>query len=388
MKNRCGKIIARTIVVSVLSVIVSYGFVWFAPRVVENLVGVDDDSYLRYYYNFVNSNFREIEASESLVLVDIANCNGRIEIAGAISSIIAYKPKVLVLDVFFADNPDIRGEVNDSLSRVLAEREIFMPSLDSSRRLRLVNYTSVEGLRDTLQLDSCRGFRVVNDGFFRNVDSSGVEGQLNLSQAVARAYLGNLSYRCPFHFNYVRKYFYKCNIEELKLDIEDQPDYLRDKIVFVGDFEDMRDWKYVPFKIKSGGADDFSYISGVEKLVYETNTWLHIGNERRNTGWKYAMANMPLYDMRWQCDVLLSFVLTILYFVLTCLALSRIQLSRTAFGRIVWFLIRFMMLLVYEAVVVLIAFLVTAKFGYIPDLMLLMCSVFIVHNFVELIWLM
>ena len=114
--------ITKNVVSALISVIMSTLLLLLGRGVVGELFGINENFYLKYYYDIVNgkdADGRVFTVPDSLTIINLQNYRNRYDIARILEKVYDYNPRVIGLDVFFNSNPDIQEDVNLELINAL-----------------------------------------------------------------------------------------------------------------------------------------------------------------------------------------------------------------------------------------------------------------------------
>lgn len=375
--------IIKSMVAAILAVAFSVLFLQIGRGLVSSLVGVDENFYLKYYYDFLNSGedpeMHTDVVVDKLTIIDIHNYRSRHEIARILDTVYKLNPCVIGLDVYFPDNPDINDTVNTELIQVLKrvqDKTVVATNYNDNN----VIYPFFSGSKD---LDKLSYASPLSIGYFEHYqpDDSSLKGVDSLSQRMSfkiaklsnlplQKYVGEDNVARDFYVNYCKK-----NLLYVITDISNiSPGDIRNKIVLIGDMGDIKDMSRLPFRFGNQTA-----ISGIEDIAYsilslirdDTKALGLVNNLDRRMRFR-GFADWPCWG-----NILVSLILAF-YFsrvirwysnkTKTTLENSRIKAFLLALFRPLWFVL-------IEFLVVVLFYSITYFSNTIPDLFLSLVAV-------------
>ncbi|MCQ2206664.1 MAG: CHASE2 domain-containing protein [Paludibacteraceae bacterium] len=219
-------------------------------------------------HNSDNKAEQELEINDDILLFSIAGCNSREEIAGKLQQITNLKPRVIGMDVIFGENSTTGKAVDDSLLRVVSR----CPQLVTAKRItQHGDEVAVEHSFYTKLGNVDEACINIEDGivrnFLRKLEVNDIQAQSFVDRIIERAYpevYAELEKRGQNE----ERINYK-PIEFLQLGMQDElfPEDVENKVVLIGDFEDLRDFHNIPTSI--GGT---SRIAGTKIHAYAITT--------------------------------------------------------------------------------------------------------------------
>lgn len=260
--------IIGSLVAAVIAVAFSFFFLKLGRGPVSNLFGVDENFYLKYYYDIVNYGDVGNDAiPDSLKIIDIHHYRNRHDIARILDRVYECDPSVIGLDVFFPKNSDIKDSVNHELIHILkkVQNKLVVP----------VNYNNgcviYPFFSDDKDLCSISYASPIANDFFKhyNSDDISIVNSDSLSHQRMSSIITQLSKKPiqkhvrdnkKFYVNYCKK-----NLNAVI--INDTSDIsipgIKNRIVLIGDLTDIKDMATLPFHF--GGNKE---ISGIEDIAY------------------------------------------------------------------------------------------------------------------------
>lgn len=393
---RFSRKILLYILVPLISCIIGGGLIEVAGRhLAAGIVGVESNFYLKYYFGCLNSIFPDegLEANNSIVLIDVRDYTSREDIACVLETVYNLGPRVIAMDLHFNENSSIKENVNDSLRNVIRRVQdklvapvLYAPSSDRTLyEARLPFYacdTNITGIvyseplhhhvYDTYSSVGFDNSSVICDERLRKyIDDA------PFSTTVIRKYLGNPYWKTEGVFiNYISKYFRQFN-DISKLSEDD----ILGSIVLIGDCYDNKDLYSTPFMI-NGQKDGFA---GVVNLAYVLNSLLTTKSYCKENIGVYKFANMPLTTCSSWIDYAMAFVFTLLYFHCYMVLKRRETRVKSLNRKRLYILCAPLLLVVYEVLLIILAFAMTFFFNKLPDLLLLMASILFVGTCSDLL---
>lgn len=259
---------------------------------------INNFSFTDTYFAIENKTSGDVaDFNQDILLFDIAGCNSRAELAGKLQQITDLNPKVVGMDVMFGDNSTTGKVEDDSLLHVVKR----CPQLVTA--MRLTSYgDAVEEEHSffTKQAKVDEACINVEDNVVRyfnhKLNVGGIEKQSFVDRIVQRAYPEAYA-RLQERGNDDEIINYK-KLEFLQLGMNDElfPEDVKDKVVLIGDFSDLRDFHNVPT------TDDASTrIAGTRIHAYAISTLTmpdrminHMGNWQ---GWIFGLLLAYIYSV-------------------------------------------------------------------------------------------
>ncbi len=219
-------------------------------------------------HNSDNKAEQELEINDDILLFSIAGCNSREEIAGKLQQITNLKPRVIGMDVIFGENSTTGKAVDDSLLRVVSR----CPQLVTAKRItQHGDEVAVEHSFYTKLGNIDEACINIEDGivrnFLRKLEVNDIQAQSFVDRIIERAY-PEVYAALEKRGQNEERINYK-PIEFLQLGMQDElfPEDVENKVVLIGDFEDLRDFHNIPTSI--GGT---SRIAGTKIHAYAITT--------------------------------------------------------------------------------------------------------------------
>ncbi|MCQ2191830.1 MAG: CHASE2 domain-containing protein [Paludibacteraceae bacterium] len=254
-------------------------------------------SFIDSYFYIENSAIdNELETNQDILLFNIAGCNSRTELAGKLQQITDLKPRVIGMDVIYGDNATTGKEADDSLLHVVSR----CPQLVTAMRItqhgdQIAEEHSFYTKLGTVD-EAC--INVEDDvvrNFVRKLKINDIEKQSFVDRIIERAYP-------EAHANLVKRgnneerINYK-TLDFLQLGMADElfPEDVEDKIVLIGDFNDLRDFHNVPTTEQSA-----SRIPGTRIHAYAISTFTKdriIDKMGEGAGWIFGLILAYLFSI-------------------------------------------------------------------------------------------
>lgn len=230
---------------------------------------IGDFSFIDTYFYIENSGSDETDFNDDILLFNIAGSNSREEIAGKLQQITDLKPRVIGMDVIYGDNVTTGKAADDSLLHVVSR----CPQLVTAMRIthhgnEITEEHSFYTKLGTVDEASINIEDDVVRNFVREVEIGGIKHQTFVDRILERAY-PEAHAELVKRGNNEERINYK-SMEFLQLGMNDElfPEDVKDKIVLIGDFNDLRDFHNVP--TTENGA---SRIAGTRIHAYAISTF-------------------------------------------------------------------------------------------------------------------
>lgn len=242
--------------------------------IVGNIIGVSENFYLKYYYDILNTkNFDKWNYTipDSLTIINIQNYSNRHDLATILNKVYEMNPKVIGLDCFFGNNPDVRDNANSDLVSVIkkVQDKLVVPcyySLDSLGKVHTVypffhNMTGIENLTYASPLaHEFYGYYTIDDSSIKNkCQEDSILHRMSIEIA-RKSKMEMMDYNGNFYVNYCKKDFAQIICSDT-LDI--RPSMIQDYVVLIGDMSDIKDMTKLPFRFGEKDA-----LSGIEDIAY------------------------------------------------------------------------------------------------------------------------
>lgn len=348
-------------------------------------IGVNENFYLKYYYDFINSTpVRNTTFPNSLTIVDVSKYHNRKDVARIIDLVYENNPLVIGVDIFFRDNPDIREDVNDELLDVIyktKDKTVFVLNLTTTDKGgAYINYPFWEDGNNSYGITYASPAGL---GFYDKYSRFDNTRYINLDntqvprfsyEVVRKSGKAVRNYKSDFYVNYSRKDLIAKTIDDT---IQIIPYTIENKIVIIGDLSDQQDMSVLPFRF---GDKIRNEISGIENNAYSILSLIE-DNRSNITKRKY-------YGFQ-EFNILFSILLSILmasFFSMITVKISDIkkQYEKSKSKSIIITLLQPLLLIIIEFLVVLMFYAITFFSNKIPDLFLSMISIALVGISVEL----
>lgn len=245
-------------------------------------------SFLDSYFYIENRSSGETDFNPDILLFNIAGSHDRAEIAGKLQQITDLKPRVIGMDVIYGDNVTTGKAADDSLLRVVARCPQLVTALRITQHADAVTeehsfYTklgTVDEASINIEDDVVRNFN-------REVEIGGIRHQTFVDRILQRAY-PEAHARLVESGHATERINYK-SMEFLQLGMADElfPEDVQDKVVLIGDFNDLRDYHNVPTT-----EDGASRIPGTRIHAYAISTFSHdrlIGQMSPWASWLFGL---------------------------------------------------------------------------------------------------
>ena len=217
------KKIALCVLVPLISCVVGGGLIKLAGRpITAEVVGVEANFYLKYYFGILNYIFPEngLEPNTSIVLFDVHNYSSREEVASVLETIYGMEPKLIAMDLHFYENSSIKESVNDSLRNVIRKVQdrliapvLYVPNQDKTNyQASLPFYAFDEEITEVVYSEP------LNHGVYDKYSSTGLAvdsvecnervkdriEDVTFATTVARRYTGNPDWAIDgIYINYI-----------------------------------------------------------------------------------------------------------------------------------------------------------------------------------------
>lgn len=348
-------------------------------------IGVNENFYLKYYYDFINSTpVRNTTFPNSLTIVDVSKYHNRKDVARIIDLVYENNPLVIGVDIFFRDNPDIKEDVNDELLDVIyktKDKTVFVLNLTTTDKGgAYINYPFWEDGNNSYGITYASPAGL---GFYDKYSRFDNTRYINLDntqvprfsyEVVRKSGKAVRNYKSDFYVNYSRKDLIAKTIDDT---IQIIPYTIENKIVIIGDLSDQQDMSVLPFRF---GDKIRNEISGIENNAYSILSLIE-DNRSNITKRKY-------YGFQ-EFNILFSILISILlasFFSMITVKISDIkkQYEKSKSKSIIITLLQPLLLIIIEFLVVLMFYAITFFSNKIPDLFLSMISIALVGISVEL----
>ncbi len=378
----------KQIIATLLSVLLGGIIIALGGKALSaKIIGTEENFYLKYYFatcnRLLNSTGGDKNANSDIVIVDVSNYHKREEVAPILEKIHSYSPRVIALDIFYQQNPEIIQSADDRLIQAIYKVQdvLISPAIITiDNTISLPFYAHVDSIK------SVKYSIPLDNGFYSefSIDNEKLPDDYKtpFALSIAQKYHNDTTWsKVGFRTNYIAKFF--STIESI-----DEIDSLaiKDKIVIIGDCNNHKDLKDTPFPIHQSS----NYIAGTMNIAYIVNTLIsnreHIKklNMQQNpTTHMSNFANLPLYDIPLWINILLAIVMVFTYISLYC-RLQDIAYREEKIKRLLA-IIAPLMLICYEIILILLSFLITFTTCLVPDLLLFMSSIIFAITIYQLI---
>lgn len=380
--------ITKNVVSALIAVIMSTLLLLLGRGVVGELFGINENFYLKYYYDIVNgkdADGRVFTVPDSLTIINLQNYRNRYDIARILEKVYDYNPRVIGLDVFFNSNPDIQEDVNLELINVLrkVQDKIVIPCNYSTDEKGVIStvypfFYNEEGLEELVYASPVShdfyGYYKYDDSSIKNKDTlSPVLPRM--SYAIAQTAGKTLQdYSRNFYINYSKKDLSQI-IQNDTSDI--RPSVIQDRVVLIGDMSEIKDMTRLPFRF--GRKKE---ISGIEDIAY---SFICLTENKRFTAGE-NMRFRGFTDWPIGVNVILSFILAFVFsfFHRRYKRGIVISLRNKKSNAFVLTLFQPLLFLLAEALTIVVCFFITFYTNALPDLFLSMITIGCVSVSVDL----
>ena len=246
--------------------IVAFGYLVIDVTILESLSKQEEKSnILNYYYQIENIDENSSKKDTSIVIVNIAECYSREEIASVIEMVCAYEPQMIGIDVIF---PKL------TVSDPYADSILCQVIQSNSNRI-------VSACRVIANQHQDRVLYHIEKSFFVEDNLLLNQGTINFTEESYRHRLviGNDTLIAmpslivknitlddtPRQVNFSNRDF-----KVIDFDSPFKPADIKGKIVLLGDIRDLRDFHDLPFPVNGSKR-----ISGLHLLAYQTSSVLN-----------------------------------------------------------------------------------------------------------------
>ena len=380
--------ITKHFVVAFFAVILSATFLFPGEKLASKMFGIEENFYLKYFYSILNcpdidEKIFDEALVKSIAIVDIENYRNRSDQAIILRKIYDCNPRVIGVDVFYGNNPDINDSVNTRFIKTVDEikdKTVFVCAYknekDSIKTVYPFFYASSKIKKEKLIIAS----PLMSDFFdcYQSNDSiiqhkiSSLPNLPKICDAVVEhSGMKKKSYDGEFYVNYLKKNLDEIIIQDTSQIIEEN---IQNKIVLVGSIKEMKDLYKLPFRFGSQ-----EYISGVEDIAYRIITLSSIGSIRvRSEGF-----------VEWGIctSILLAFVVAILFSIFHEWFAKR-KNDAKEFCKIkgaVLIILQPLIFLLVEGLIVCTSYFYTYVTNEIPNLLLCIISIALIGWSLELV---
>lgn len=372
----------KEILATVIAMIFSSLLLLLGKKIVGMIIGVEENFYLKYYYNIVNGeNAGSSSIPDYLTIVDVKKYSNRQDVAKILKKVYNYQPQIIGLDVFFYDNPDIKEEVNQELISVL--RDV------SEKTVVICNHKTDEKGDISLQYpffkDSVNNLiytsPLVQSFYNQFIEKDTIIKLPRFSFEVARR--SQMPIRENFNDIYVN-YSTKNLLTRTECDSNALTyNNIHNKIVLIGNTSEMKDLVRLPFRFGSKKV-----ISGIEDHAYSLISIINADTSSSN----YSKRFEGLKELPNIFSLLMTAFITFV-FCYICNKYNRwkkntlknvIGVSKSKFKGCIVIILHPMIFIGYEVLITLLCYLFTNITLWIPNLFLSMVSIAVVGVSIEL----
>lgn len=380
------KFIAKHFVVAFLAVLLAATFLFPGEKLASKMFGIEDNFYLKYFYSILNcsevdeKNFDDALV-KSIVIVDIENYRNRSDQSKILRRIYDFTPRVIGVDVFYGNNPDINDSVNKKFIETvnyIKSKTVFVCDYknerDSIKTIYPFFYTSFKKgdliIASPLMSDFFDYYQS-NDSVIQKKNFSSPNLPKICDAVVEHSGMKKNSYNGDFYINYLKKNLNQAIISDSS---EITKDNVNNKIVLVGSLKEMKDLYKPPFRF---GCQE--NISGIEDIAYRIMTLSSIGSIRvRNVGF-----------VEWGgCESIILALIVAILFSIFHEWYSKRKTDTKEFNIIkgtVWIILQPIIFLLVEGLIVCTSYLYTYMTNVIPNLLLSIITIALVGWSSELI---
>ncbi|MCQ2183330.1 MAG: CHASE2 domain-containing protein [Bacteroidales bacterium] len=381
MKFTDGNIF-RSAIAALLACIFSYGTLSALGAGLTSLVsGFDDTYYLKCFYDLFNKGTRAMPESDAIRVIDIGDYNSRSEIAEVIGKVSACNPAVIGLDVFMAENAELKHEADAKVLEAFSSVGCTVVSpcvFDENTQTWMYPF-----YKDSLVCGNVMYASPVAFDMLDRYDTTDPRSSMKtIASCIAEKYSEVVGLKLNdfegMALNYRNKEFF--TVERIE-DID--PEDLEGRIVLMGDCKDYRDIRTTPFKIKG------SYnLPGVINIGYTVNSLLCSRDYCKDNGFSFNRRryNEPFKTCSTAMNLSMSYIMCFLLSLLVSLFSNRNVTSFTKFKRIWFIVLSFVSVIAAEIIMVILCFAVfTSLFLKIPDILLFLTSLLFVDTCIKLV---
>lgn len=369
---------------TILVAIISWAFGWSLYgikqltdwSIMSDIVaGVEQNFYMKFFYDQVNSNFDAPDADKRIVIVNIHGCTDD-EIAEGLLKISRKNPSVVGIDKLFYSHNYTEGDL------LLASIDSLGDKLVSPMFLSRISDSSDANESDTIYASYHDKIQVRNIGsvhlrdYYNPLDSLDDYGCVMFDYLVARE-SGFLSpdvkkYLKNVYINYRDKTFNEIRYKDIEY--ED----LNNKIVLVGDLDsETEDSHVLPFKINNDNS-----LCGLRLLAYSINSMIAPWNDNDeglavNRAYCNAQSGETFF-ISFLAILLFSIFYHLLYEFIKWLSKVKNKSFLQNSSIFILYLITPFVLLAIEVFTIILCYKYTDTYFIIPNLLGLMFSYFCV----------
>ena len=360
---------------------------------IVNMIGTfNKEWYLDTFFSVNNASDIDdkIDDVDDVVIVDLVDSfSSRKDIANVIKTVSLYKPKVICVDFTFAKSESYdKGQTEMLWKTISAIKDtiaiVFVDYKGISKSFRK-NY-----MIDSLDLEYGLCDFDFNDFYmYRKLIYDSIP---NISALVAQKAGVNLNFLPePMVINFRNKEIVQNAVEDSAHMLSViTPEYVKNKIVFIGQCSNPNDIYKTPFTINGK-----KQISGIEEIAFEVTSLISILDDRNNKH------RHPYIYMSITCNIFLFVGLFTIYFLflegiywlLKTMAVIRrpkllnkkmYDVGSFLINKVVVFIIKSFLLLLVEWILFKICFFITASIFYIPNVAFLATSFLFADNAFQL----
>ena len=383
----------RYLSASIVAVVFSSVFLLLGRNVVGEFVGLNENFYLKYYYNILNHEFflgRSYNVPDSIVIVNIQKYRNRKDFARILEKVYNLNPRVIGVDIFFRRNPDVIDTVNDRLIRTIkkvGDKTIFpcnySTNADGVIYTEYPFFKNIEGVDNIIYASPLAhefyGYYKFDDSSIIN-KSSDSPVLPTMSMAIAQqSKMSVVNTSVDFYVNYTKKDFSQIIIDDT-MDL--RLSRIQDKIVLIGDMSEIKDMTVLPFRF--GNKRD---ISGIENIAYSLINLIQYDRASLDCPMRF----IGFKDWPQVYSIILSFILVLI----SCIIINwyndkkEKMLINNKLRASFFVLLYPGVFIIVEFIIVVLNYAITYMTNTIPDLFLCMVSLAVIgvsNEFINIIF--
>ena len=261
-KTKYNNIWINTLGISVITLLLTW-LLYFVldVSVFEKITPKDsDDNVLNYLYSIENADTTIRDFENKIVIFDLKTTKSRKVIADAIRKIENAQPKAVILDIIFSDNSETDTITDNYLRQTVTLYDnIYTAVRIADNNLERSFFAHGNNIKEGLinHSSTFRPYEILHgDTIYRmEYKITGLTGKPNTNR----------------YINFFNKYFTTLAIEQ-DIDAVD----IKDKIVIVGNLEDLRDRHDMPFRIDGKWRIQGSVLLAHNLSTVLNNSWITV----------------------------------------------------------------------------------------------------------------